>query len=35
MGTANAHYYGIKAFSETDQTEDLQAIEWAVLPWSR
>jgi non-heme chloroperoxidase len=26
MGAANAHYYGIKAFSETDQTEDLKAI---------
>jgi non-heme chloroperoxidase len=26
MGAANAHYEGIKAFSETDQTEDLQAI---------
>jgi non-heme chloroperoxidase len=27
MGGANAHYEGIKAFSETDQTEDLQAIK--------
>ena len=27
MGGANAHYYGIKAFSETDFTEDLKAIE--------
>jgi non-heme chloroperoxidase len=26
MGGANAHYEGIKAFSETDQTEDLKAI---------
>src|ERR1700756_2183800 len=26
MGGANAHYLGIKAFSETDQTEDLKAI---------
>jgi non-heme chloroperoxidase len=26
MGSAKAHYEGIKAFSETDQTEDLQAI---------
>jgi non-heme chloroperoxidase len=26
MGGANAHYYGIKAFSETDQTDDLKAI---------
>jgi non-heme chloroperoxidase len=25
-GAANAHYYGIKAFSETDQTDDLKAI---------
>jgi hypothetical protein len=25
-GSAMAHYEGIKAFSETDQTEDLQAI---------
>jgi non-heme chloroperoxidase len=27
MGAANAHYLGIKAFSETDQTEDLKAID--------
>ncbi|MEK6356449.1 MAG: alpha/beta hydrolase [Burkholderia cenocepacia] len=26
MGSAQAHYDGIKAFSETDQTEDLQLI---------
>ncbi|WP_175694102.1 alpha/beta fold hydrolase [Burkholderia ambifaria] len=26
MGSANAHYEGIKAFSETDQTDDLKAI---------
>ncbi|MBC3941930.1 alpha/beta fold hydrolase [Sphingomonas albertensis] len=26
MGSAQAHYLGIKAFSETDQTEDLKAI---------
>ena len=26
MGAANAHYFGIKAFSETDQTDDLKAI---------
>ncbi|MBR7995523.1 alpha/beta hydrolase [Burkholderia cenocepacia] len=26
MGSAQAHYEGIKAFSETDQTEDLQLI---------
>jgi non-heme chloroperoxidase len=25
-GAANAHYLGIKAFSETDQTDDLKAI---------
>ncbi|WP_438308368.1 alpha/beta fold hydrolase [Burkholderia pseudomallei] len=27
MGSAKAHYEGIKAFSETDQTEDLKAIK--------
>src|SRR6187551_3487858 len=27
MGGVNAHYYGIAAFSETDQTEDLKAID--------
>jgi non-heme chloroperoxidase len=27
MGGAKAHYEGIKAFSETDQTEDLKAIK--------
>ena len=26
MGSTKAHYDGVKAFSETDQTEDLQAI---------
>ena len=26
MGSARAHYEGIKAFSETDQTDDLKAI---------
>jgi len=26
MGAANAQYFGIKAFSETDQTDDLKAI---------
>jgi non-heme chloroperoxidase len=31
MGGANAHYEGIKAFSETDQTEDLQAITVPTL----
>jgi non-heme chloroperoxidase len=31
MGGAKAHYDGIKAFSETDQTEDLQAIEVPTL----
>ncbi|MCS6561489.1 MULTISPECIES: alpha/beta fold hydrolase [Curtobacterium] len=30
-GSAVAHYEGIKAFSETDQTEDLQAITVPVL----
>ncbi|UHM93198.1 alpha/beta fold hydrolase [Rahnella victoriana] len=30
-GSANAHYEGIKAFSETDQTEDLKAITVPVL----
>ena len=27
MGGANAHYQGIKAFSETDFTEDLKIID--------
>jgi non-heme chloroperoxidase len=27
MGAANAHYEGIKAFSETDFTEDLKIID--------
>ncbi len=31
MGAANAHYDGIKAFSETDQTEDLKAISVPTL----
>jgi non-heme chloroperoxidase len=31
MGSAKAHYDGIKAFSETDQTEDLKAIEVPTL----
>lgn len=31
MGGALAHYEGIKAFSETDQTEDLKAITVPVL----
>jgi len=31
MGAANAHYDGIKAFSETDQTEDLKKIDVPVL----
>lgn len=30
-GSAKAHYEGIKAFSETDQTEDLKAITIPVL----
>ncbi|MGC3991338.1 MAG: alpha/beta hydrolase [Chthoniobacteraceae bacterium] len=31
MGSAKAHYEGIKAFSETDQTEDLQSITVPTL----
>src|SRR6202012_4552956 len=31
MGGAKAHYNGIKAFSETDQTEDLKAITVPTL----
>src|SRR5271155_5077371 len=31
MGGAKAHYEGIKAFSETDQTEDLKAINVPTL----
>jgi non-heme chloroperoxidase len=31
MGSAKAHYEGIKAFSETDQTEDLQSIRVPTL----
>ncbi len=31
MGAAQAHYDGIKAFSETDQTEDLKAITVPTL----
>jgi len=30
-GSANAHYEGIKAFSETDQTDDLKAITVPTL----
>lgn len=30
-GAANAHYDGIKAFSQTDQTDDLRAISVPVL----
>jgi non-heme chloroperoxidase len=31
MGSALAHYEGIKAFSETDQTDDLRAITVPTL----
>jgi non-heme chloroperoxidase len=31
MGGAKAHYDGIKAFSETDQTEDLKSIDAPTL----
>jgi non-heme chloroperoxidase len=31
MGSAKAHYEGVKAFSETDQTEDLKAITLPTL----
>jgi len=31
MGSAKAHYDGIKAFSETDFTEDLKAIDVPTL----
>ncbi|MDS9468880.1 alpha/beta hydrolase [Paracoccus sp. MBLB3053] len=31
MGGAKAHYDGIKAFSETDQTEDLKSISLPVM----
>ncbi|MBO9126819.1 MULTISPECIES: alpha/beta hydrolase [unclassified Rhizobium] len=31
MGSAKAHYDGIKAFSETDQTDDLKAINVPTL----
>jgi non-heme chloroperoxidase len=31
MGSAKAHYEGIEAFSETDQTEDLQSIQVPTL----
>jgi non-heme chloroperoxidase len=31
MGSAKAHYDGVKAFSETDQTEDLRAISVPTL----
>ena len=31
MGSALAHYEGIKAFSETDQTDDLKAMTVPTL----
>ncbi len=31
IGGAKAHYEGIKAFSETDQTEDLKSIDVPTL----
>ena len=31
MGAVNAHTEGIKAFSETDQTEDLKSIDVPTL----
>ena len=31
MGSAKAHYEGIKAFSETDYTEDLTSITVPTL----
>jgi non-heme chloroperoxidase len=31
IGSAKAHYEGIKAFSETDQTDDLKMIEVPTL----
>jgi non-heme chloroperoxidase len=31
MGSAKAHYEGIKAFSETDQTQDLKEIRVPTL----
>jgi non-heme chloroperoxidase len=31
MGAAKAHYEGIKAFSETDLTEDLKSIDVPTL----
>ena len=31
MGAVNAHYEGIKAFSETDFTEDLKAVDVPTL----
>jgi non-heme chloroperoxidase len=31
MGGVNAHYFGIKAFSETDFTEDLKSVDIPVL----
>ena len=31
MGGVNAHYSGIKAFSETDFTEDLKSVDFPVL----
>ena len=35
MGAAKAHYEGIKAFSETDFTEDLKAIDVPMLVMHR
>jgi non-heme chloroperoxidase len=31
MGSAQAHYEGIRAFSETDQSDDLKAISVPTL----
>ncbi len=31
MGSSKAHYDGVKAFSETDQTEDLKSISVPTL----
>ena len=31
MGSAKAHYEGIKAFSETDFTDDLKALDMPTL----
>ena len=35
MGAANAHYLGIKVFSETDFTDDLKAIDVPTLVMHR